>query len=74
MFPLREFAVWLVLTVLFGFALGLPALGLPCERLTEDCDLARGGLMPVGLLVMTLAPLLVARRRNGWRQSESPSR
>ena len=65
----RLFAVgllWLRLTVLFEFSLGRLVLGLSWDRLTEDYDPSRGGLMPVGLLVMALAPLPMARVRYGW--------
>ncbi len=59
----RLFAVgglWLVLTVLFEFALGRLVLGLPWEQIRQDYDIPRGGLMPIGLLVMVLSPLLMA--------------
>jgi hypothetical protein len=52
--------LWLVLTILFEFALGCLVLGLPWERITQDYDLPRGGLMPLGLLVLALSPLLMA--------------
>src|SRR4051794_8489149 len=46
--PVRLLAVgvlWLVLTVLFEFALGRLVLGLPWEQMRQDYDLPRGGLM-----------------------------
>ena len=54
---------WLVLTASCEFSFGRFVLGLTRDRLMEDYDLARGGLMPVGLLAMALAPLLAARLR-----------
>ncbi len=52
--------IWLVLTVLFEFVLGHLVQGLPWERIRQDNDLSRGGLMPLGLLVMALSPPLTA--------------
>lgn len=55
---------WVVLTVMFEIGLGRLVLGLPWERLTEDYDLSRGGLLGFGLLFMALTPLLAAKLRN----------
>jgi hypothetical protein len=52
--------LWLVLTVLFELALGRLVLGLPWEQIMQDYDLPRGGLMPIGLLVMAISPLFTA--------------
>jgi hypothetical protein len=54
---------WVVLTLLFEFALGRLVLDLSWDRLAEDYNLSRGGLMPLGLTVVALAPLLMARVR-----------
>lgn len=55
--------LWLFLTLLFEFGLGLFILGYSWERMASDYDLSRGGLMPFGLVLMTLAPLIAARLR-----------
>lgn len=55
--------VWLALTVLFELALGRFVMGYSWDRLISDYDLARGGLMPFGLVVLTLAPLVAAKFR-----------
>ncbi|HZF13428.1 MAG TPA: hypothetical protein VFE33_31940 [Thermoanaerobaculia bacterium] len=55
--------LWVVLTLVLEIGLGRLVFGFPWERILSDYDLPRGGLMPLGLLVMALAPLLVARRR-----------
>ena len=55
--------LWVGLTLAFEIGLGRWVFGFPWERIAADYDLPRGGLMPLGLLVMVLAPLLVARRR-----------
>jgi hypothetical protein len=49
---------WLVLTVLFELGLGRLVLGYSWQRLLADYDLARGGLMPFGLVVLVLAPVI----------------
>ena len=64
--------LWLALTVLFEFGLGRLVLGLPWERLWEDYDLSRGGLMPVGLLVMAFSPLLVTLLRPRRSSASNP--
>lgn len=55
--------LWLLLTLLFEFGLGLFVLGYSWERVASDYDLSRGGLMPLGLVLLTLAPLIAARLR-----------
>ena len=49
--------LWVIATVVFEFALGR-LLGLSWDRLLEDYRLAEGGLMPIGLVLMFLSPLL----------------
>ena len=55
--------MWLALTVLFEFDLGLFVLGLSWERMASDYDLRRGGLLPLGLVVLMLSPLIAAKLR-----------
>jgi hypothetical protein len=55
--------VWLILTVLFEVALGRFVMGYSWGRLASDYDLTRGGLMPFGLLILTLSPLVAAKMR-----------
>jgi hypothetical protein len=61
--------LWLVLTVLFELAFGRLVVGASWERIASDYNLLRGGLLPVGLLVLTAAPLLAARWRGVVRAS-----
>lgn len=56
-------AVWVVLTLIFEFVVVGPLLGYSWERMTEDYDLRRGGLMIFGLLFMLFAPYIAARLR-----------
>lgn len=51
-------ALWLLLTVAFELSLGR-ALGSPWSQIAADYDLRRGGLMPIGLIILT-------RCRYGW--------
>jgi|GEM_PF-277532 hypothetical protein len=73
--------LWAGLT--FGFEVGIGRLmvgvggeggeaggGWPAvwQRLAEDNDLTRGGLMGIGLAAMALAPVMIARWRGGRRE------
>jgi hypothetical protein len=52
--------LWLLLTLLFELSLG-SIFGLTWERIISDYDLRRGGLLPLGLIVLTISPLVAAR-------------
>lgn len=56
--------MWVVLTVVFEFGLGIFIFGYSSERMFEDYDLTRGGLMGFGMLFMFLAPLLASKARD----------
>jgi hypothetical protein len=56
-------ALWVALTVAFELALGRLVMELPWERLAQDYDLSRGGLLGLGLMVMLLAPSFAAARQ-----------
>ena len=55
-------ALWVVMTVIFEVSLGT-ALGLSADRITEDYDPSRGGLMIFGLVFMFVSPLLARMLR-----------
>lgn len=57
---------WVVLIVIFEFALGT-ALGYTRERMLADYIVREGGFMGFGLLFMLLAPALAARARRYGR-------
>ena len=61
--------VWLVLMVVFELAFGRLVLGASWERLWSDFNLLEGGLLPVGLAVLALSPLIAARLRGVQRES-----
>jgi hypothetical protein len=63
--------VWVGLTLTLEFALGRMMMGLSWNRILSDYDLLRGGLMPVGLLVMFLSPLIAV---HFWGENRSSSR
>ncbi len=54
--------LWLVLTVIFEIGLGR-LMGLSWERIGSDYELPHGGLMPIGLTLLTLSPLLASHLR-----------
>jgi hypothetical protein len=61
--------LWLGLTVGFEIVLGRFVMGLSWERIASDYNLLQGGLMPLGLLVLTLSPLIAAKVRGSLIES-----
>ncbi len=61
---------WVVMTVIFEFALGR-AIGASWDRILSDYNPARGGLMLLGLAFMAIAPMLAARLRGPASRNES---
>ena len=59
---LRVGLFWVVLTILFELGIGRLG-GATWQRLLEDYDLRHGGLLPLGLIVMLLAPSIVMTLR-----------
>lgn len=51
---------WVLLTLVFEVTVGVFVIGADKARIIEDYDLANGGLMPIGLLFMFLAPMLAS--------------
>ena len=58
--------IWLALTVTFEVLFGQFVAGLSWERIASDYNLMNGGLMPLGLLVLFLSPM-VASKLHGKR-------
>ena len=54
-------ATWVLLTICFEVFLGIVILGVTWERIFSDYDIVHGGLMPIGLALMFLAPLIAHR-------------
>lgn len=64
--------MWAGLTLIFEFGLGFFVFGFSSERMLEDYDVSRGGLMIFGILFMIFAPLLAAKlRRLNSSETES---
>jgi len=53
---------WLALTLAFEIGLG-GATGMSWDRIASDFDPRRGGLLAFGMLVILVAPRLLAQRR-----------
>lgn len=51
-------ALWVILTILFEVMLGRLVLDLSWDRITEDYDITRGGLLGFGLMFILVSPLL----------------
>ena len=63
--------LWLVLIVAFELGLGY-VHGFSWETMLSDYNLARGGLMPFGLVVLLLAPAFGARLRARGKNPQKP--
>jgi hypothetical protein len=55
--------LWAVLTLAFETGLGR-LMGYSWERILEDYNLLRGGLMSLGLVLLVFSPLIAARLRS----------
>ena len=64
-------AIWVLLTIGFEIFLGRVLMDLTWERILSDYDIGHGGLMPIGLAIMFLAPLIVSRFRTSIPPSSS---
>jgi hypothetical protein len=53
--------LWLILTLGFEVGLGRFGLGYSWAQITADYNLAQGGLMPIGLVIVTFAPLIATQ-------------
>ncbi len=60
--------LWAGLTLLFELGLGFFVLNYSSERILEDYDVSRGGLMAFGLAYMIFAPFLAAKIREKFRK------
>ena len=59
--------LWLVLTIAFEAGFGHYVFKLPWEAVLEDFNLLRGCLMPLGLVVLTLSPMIATRLRERYK-------
>ncbi len=65
-------AIWLALTLTFEILFGRFVAGASWDRLWSDYNLLQGGLLPLGLLVLTMAPLAAAHWRGLWTKDARP--
>ncbi len=52
--------IWMILTFVFEIVLGRFVMGLEWDRVAEDYDPTRGGLMAFGLIFLLFAPFLAS--------------
>ena len=62
--------LWLCLTLGFEVFLGRFVIGYSWERIASDYKVFEGGLLPIGLFFMTVAPLVAARVKGIKQTSE----
>lgn len=56
-------AVWVTLMLAFELGLGRFVLGFSWQRLTADYNLLQGGFLGLGMMVLFLTPLIIAKLR-----------
>ena len=61
--------LWLVLTLAFEVGFGRFVVGATWDRLAADYNVLEGGLLPFGMLILLLSPLIAGKVR-GVRPSE----
>jgi len=61
-------APWLVLTVAFEFSFGHFVFGRSWRDLASDYDIAHGGLLGLGMLVLLFSPVIASRLRGTGRK------
>jgi hypothetical protein len=55
--------LWLGLMLAFEIGIGRFVMGYSWARIGSDFNLLEGGLLPIGMLVLALAPLIAAKVR-----------
>ncbi len=60
--------VWLVLTVGFEILVGRLVMQFSWQRIFSDYDIFRGGLLPIGLLLLFLTPLMTVKLKSLLRR------
>jgi hypothetical protein len=55
--------LWLVLMLTFEITFGLFVAGISWERIASDYNIIKGGLLPIGMIILTLSPLIAAKIR-----------
>ena len=55
--------LWLILTLAFEFLFGHFVAGASWERLVSDYNVLQGGLLPFGMIILALSPLIAGKLR-----------
>ena len=55
--------LWLVLTLAFEILFGRFVVGASWQRLAADYNILEGGLLPFGMIVLALSPLIAGKVR-----------
>jgi hypothetical protein len=55
---------WLIVTLTFEITFGRLVMQASWQRIGSDYDLVHGGLLPIGLVLLALAPLITAKVRH----------
>ncbi|MEI8375310.1 MAG: hypothetical protein WCJ35_21020 [Planctomycetota bacterium] len=55
--------LWLILTLAFEFLCGHFVAGASWERLASDYNVLEGGLLPFGMIILALSPLIAGKVR-----------
>jgi hypothetical protein len=63
--------LWVGLTAAFEVSFGRFVLGYSWERIRSDYDLSKGGLLPIGLVLLALSPYIAGKVRGNVDTSKS---
>jgi hypothetical protein len=59
--------IWMTLTLAFEILFGHFVMGMGWERIRADYNIAQGGLMPLGLVVLCISPMIALKLRGKSR-------
>jgi hypothetical protein len=62
--------IWVALKLMFEIGLGRWVFGRSWQDVGSDFEIWKGGLLPIGLVVLVLAPLIAAKLSNIWKRGE----
>ncbi len=55
--------LWLILTLAFEFLFGHFVAGASWEQIAADYNVLEGGLLPFGMIILALSPLIAGKVR-----------
>jgi hypothetical protein len=62
--------IWLILTLMYEISLGRFVFGFSWKKILSDYDISKGGLLPFGLIILTLSPLIAYKLRGMTKRSD----